>query len=78
MGGWGWHAVGLADRIAKHALLHGGVTIVLFCLVEIVWLLFTPLWVEKFLRRHAFMALIAFGLFLPSIIICLVYYMIIA
>jgi hypothetical protein len=78
LGGWGWYAVDGADRITKHALLHGGVAIILFCLLEIVWLLFTPPWVERLLRRHTLMALLALALFLPAIVTYLIYYMFLA
>ncbi|MGO8705391.1 MAG: hypothetical protein ACLQVA_16395 [Candidatus Brocadiia bacterium] len=78
LGAWGWRAADMVDRISKQALLHGGVAVVLFCLAEIVWLFFTPLWVERFLRRRALMAVLALALFLPGIILYLAYYMFVA
>ena len=76
--GWDWQTADPADRIAKHALVHGGIAIVLFCLLEVTWLHFTPRWVEQRLRHQGLLALLSIALVLPAIGAYLLYWLFIA
>lgn len=77
VGSFCWHTRALPELMIQHGMLLCGVSVIVVCVVESIWLLFQPAWAERFVRRHVAILLLPL-LLIPLVLLAyLIYYVVV-